>query len=55
VKKSCLPGSRSDISAQCGPFIANYNVFQIYRVVSGRIRSFGCRFLVDPEVLKIEM
>jgi hypothetical protein len=29
--------------------------FQIYRVVSGRIRSFGCRFWVDPEVLKIEM
>ena len=29
--------------------------FQIYRVVSGRIGSFGCRFWVDPEVLKIEM
>jgi hypothetical protein len=29
--------------------------FQIYRVAFGRIGSFGCRFLVDPEVLKIEM
>jgi hypothetical protein len=29
--------------------------FQIYRGVFGRIGSFGCRFWVDPEVLKIEM
>jgi predicted membrane-bound spermidine synthase len=29
--------------------------FQIYRVVSGWIRSFGCGFWVVPEVLKIEM
>jgi hypothetical protein len=24
VKKSYVPGSRSDISARCGPFNANY-------------------------------
>jgi hypothetical protein len=54
VKNSYVPGSRSDISARCGPFNANY-FFQIYRGVSGRIGSFGCRFLVVPEVLIIEM
>jgi hypothetical protein len=29
--------------------------FQIYRGMFSRIGSFGCRFLVGPEVLKIEM
>jgi hypothetical protein len=49
VKNSYVPGSRSDISDRCGPFNANY-MFQIYRVVFGRIGSFGCGFLVVPEV-----
>jgi hypothetical protein len=30
-------------------------VLKIYRGVFGRIGSFGCGFLVVPEVLKIEM
>jgi hypothetical protein len=54
VKKSCLQGSRLDISARCGPFNAIY-FFQTYRGVFGRIGSFSCGFWVVPEVLKIEM
>jgi hypothetical protein len=53
VKKSCLPGSRSDISARCRPFSADYMFLQIYRGVFSRIGSFGYGFWVDPEVLKI--
>jgi hypothetical protein len=55
VKNSCGPGSRSDISARCGPFNANYVFSNIYRGVFDRIGSFGCRFWVDSEVLKIDL
>jgi hypothetical protein len=55
VKNSYVPGLRSDISARCGPFNANYFFSRYIAGFLVGLDRLVVEFGVDPEVLKIEM